>query len=496
MAYKETEADIMLRWQDQPLDFVRECLGVDKISNQQEEGLILVGDIARAKLKKSIGAKLTPQEAVLSKKTGISIRAGQGVGKDTFLSWVYLWLIFCFSSAEETAGGMITAPSAAVLYDALWREMRTWIERSKTKGYDLSQVIEIHHDRLYPKALKGICEVIGRTVQARGGGDEEAASLGGRHWMYHINAVDEASGVSDGVFKPIEGSLTEKIAFCIYIANPTQSSGHFYHTHTKFREFYECRQWDATKSTISEIVPGMKEKIERELKQYGAESNYCRVRIFGEFPISDDDTLIPLHWIMSAVGRDIEYIDENEGVAGLDVARFGSDYSALVVRRKKRVVHISKWQGQNLMTTCGRVKAAYDEGLFKMVAIDSIGVGAGVLDRLVELGVPAIGVNVSETSPFRERFDRLRDDLWWRAREWFEAMDGCIEPALELKDELIAELSGIKYKYLSNGKIKVESKDEMKKRGLASPNLADAFNLCLLLTNMGASSGWQPKRRR
>lgn len=488
----------MERWQDSPLDFVRECLGVEKISNQQEEGLILVGDMARAKLRKSLGYQLSEREKSLASKTGISIRAGQGVGKDTFLSWVYIWLLFCFSSPVETAGGMVTAPSAAVLYDALWREMRTWIERSKATGYDLSQRIEIHHDRMFIKELKGICEVIGRTVQTRGGSDEEAASLGGRHWLTHINSVDEASAVSEGVFKPIEGSLTEKIAFCIYIGNPTQASGHFYKTHTEFREFYECLHWDASKSTIADIVPGMREKIDREIAQYGRDSNYCRVRIFGEFPVSDDDTLIPLHWVTSAVGRDIQYLagSDIKKMAGLDVARFGADASALVIRENKRVTSIDKWQGMDLMTVCGHVKAKYDENAFTMVAVDSIGVGAGVLDRLLELGVPAVGVNVAEVSPYRDKFERLRDDLWWRAREFFEEKECSIDPSVALKDELIAELSTIKYKYLSNGKILVERKEDMKRRGLVSPNLADAFCLSLFLTNMGAYSGWQPKRKR
>jgi phage terminase large subunit len=494
----DDEVSIIERWQENPVAFVHECLGVDGISNQQEEGLKLVGDMATAKLMSSLGVKLNKEQKRLASKTGISIRAGQGVGKDTWLSWVYLWLLFCFSSTSETAGGMVTAPSSSVLYDALWREIRTWVERSKINGYDISTHIDVIRDRVFVKSQKGVCEVVGRTV-AVSAGAEEAAALGGRHWMYHINAVDEASGVNDAVFKPIEGSLTEKIAFAIYISNPTQASGHFYKTHTEYAKFYECRQWDATKSTINNFVPGMNAKIAREIEQYGADSNYVKVRIYGDFPDSDDDSLIPLHWVHSAIGRDISLgASTMPGLAGLDVARFGNDDSCLVVRDRKIITHIESWHGFNLMQTCGRAKEAYDKGLFSMVAVDSIGVGAGVVDRLSELGVPVIGVNVSEMSPYRERFERLRDDLWWRAREFFESLDCSIDPKIDKAelDGLVGELTTIRYRLTSAGKLHAESKDEMKKRGLVSPNRADAFNLSLFLTGMGASSGWQPKRKR
>jgi hypothetical protein len=115
--------------------------------------------------------------------------------------------------------------------------------------------------------------------------------------------------------------------------------------------------------------------------------------------------------------------------------------------------------------------------MFDTLAVDSIGLGAGVVDRLREMHVPCVGVNVAEASSQSARFMRLRDQLWWACREFFTERQSRISPDLALKDDLIGELTGIRYGFSSNGKIKVEGKDEMKKRGLASPNLADA--LCL-----------------
>ena len=97
--------------------------------------------------------------------------------------------------------------------------------------------------------------------------------------------------------------------------------------------------------------------------------------------------------------------------------------------------------------------------------------------------MPAVGISVSETASLKNKFNRLRDELFWSAREWFEARDVKIPS----DDTLIAELTGIRYKYLSTGKLKVESKDEMKRRGQRSPDVADAF--VLSFAQQGALAG-------
>jgi len=114
-------------------------------------------------------------------------------------------------------------------------------------------------------------------------------------------------------------------------------------------------------------------------------------------------------------------------------------------------------------------------------------------DRLRELDLPAVAISVSETASLKDRFNRLRDELFWNAREWFEARD-CKIPN---DAALIQEITGIRYKYLSNGKLKVESKDEMKRRGQRSPDVADAFVLSFAESGAiagGYSRGYSSKR--
>ena len=101
-----------------------------------------------------------------------------------------------------------------------------------------------------------------------------------------------------------------------------------------------------------------------------------------------------------------------------------------------------------------------------------IGLGAGVIDRLRELGLPVTAVNVGESAR-QPGFMRLRDELFWEVRRWFEARDCRI-----VEDSaLVGELCSMQYKHTSAGKLQLESKDEMKKRGLKSPDLADALAL-------------------
>jgi hypothetical protein len=185
---------------------------------------------------------------------------------------------------------------------------------------------------------------------------------------------------------------------------------------------------------------------------------------------------MPLDLVESAVDRDVS--QHGKVVWGLDVARYGGDRTALAKRHGNTVKDkIQFWRGLDTMQTTGKVAAMFketpDSDKPYAIFVDVIGIGAGVVDRLKELGLPVVGINVAESPAVRDKYARLRDELWFRAREWFDKRD----VKVIADDELIAELTLPKYKVLSSGKIKVESKDEMKKRGVVSCDLADS--LCL-----------------
>jgi hypothetical protein len=238
--------------------------------------------------------------------------------------------------------------------------------------------------------------------------------------------------------------------------------------------------------------------------RYGEESNAYRIRVLGEFPRSDDDTVIPMELLELAMNRDVAPSQTAPLVWGLDVARFGSDRSALCKRKGNAVTEsIKTWKNLDLMQLTGAVVAEYEilvpSERPQEILVDSIGLGAGVVDRLKELNLPARGINVSESPAMGATYRNLKAELWHKAKAWLESRD-CTMP----KDEaLVAELATCRYSFTSSGKIQIEGKDEIRKRGLASPDRADAFCLTFAsdavvgMYGSASSTKWnQPLRRK
>jgi phage terminase large subunit len=239
--------------------------------------------------------------------------------------------------------------------------------------------------------------------------------------------------------------------------------------------------------------------LESMASKYGEDSNIYRVRVLGEFPTQSDDVLLPLNLVEDAVKRDVEASPNTPVVWGIDVARMGSDRSAIAKRQGNVLFEkIKTYQNKDLMELAGIVLSEYDATPYQLrpraMYIDAIGLGAGLADRLRELELPAVAISVSETASLKDRFNRLRDELFWNAREWFEARD-CKIPD---DQTLVQELTSVRYKYLSNGKLKIESKDEMRRRGQRSPDVADAFVLSFAQQGAvagGYSRGYTSNRR-
>jgi hypothetical protein len=213
--------------------------------------------------------------------------------------------------------------------------------------------------------------------------------------------------------------------------------------------------------------------------------------VLGEFPRGDDDTVISQELVADAISRDVEPTKFGPTVWGVDVARFGADASALCKRKGNAVTEpIRLWRNLDTMQLTGAIKAEYDTSDEKPteIFVDAIGLGAGVADRLRELGLPAYAINVSESPAMGEHYLNLRAELWYKAKSWLEGRDVRIP-----KDELLkTELTTVRYNYTSNGRVKIEAKADLKRRGVASPDSADAFVLTFASdagTAMGGRAG-------
>ena len=400
----------------------------------------------------------------------VAIKSGHGVGKTAFESWVVLWWLMTHYPCKVA----VTANSAHQLSDVLWTEIDRWARNMPPAFKDL---LEFKSDKI---SLKGATDsfAVARTSRR-----ENPESLAGFHSPHMLFVVEEASGVPNVIFETASGALSTPGAKIIMCGNPTRSDGYFYDAFHGDRDKWNCITVSCEEGEY--VDPKF---IDEMADKYGGDSNVFKVRVLGEFPTQSDDVLLPLHLIEDAVTRDVEAGPTTPVVWGLDVARFGGDRSALAKRQGNVLIEpIKTWQNKDLMELAGIVLSEYDAVPYSMrpqaIYIDAIGLGAGLADRLRELDMPAVAVSVSETASLKDRFNRLRDELFWGAREWFEARD-CHIPD---DGTLMAELSGIRYKYLSTGKLKVESKDEMKRRGQRSPDVADAF--VLTFSGQGAVAG-------
>lgn len=205
---------------------------------------------------------------------------------------------------------------------------------------------------------------------------------------------------------------------------------------------------------------------------------------------SVEDVVIPPVFCAQAKARNVLPTDRMRPVWGVDVAWTGDDRSALAKRAGNvQLEPVKSWHGKDPMQLAGLVLAEYrgireQEAIGSMgphglsmlpaeIMVDVIGMGAGVYARLLEMGLPAIPVNVAESASVNDRYHRLRDELWFLARAWLAALDS----KLCDDDALIGELVAPKYEVMSSGKLRVEGKPDLKKRGIRSPDLADSFIL-------------------
>ncbi|MEX3555205.1 MAG: hypothetical protein VB131_00755 [Burkholderia gladioli] len=430
--------DFLARYRDDPVQFVREVLGAEPDTWQAEF-----------------------LAAVAAGERRISVRSGHGVGKSTATSWAAIWFLYTRYPVKV----VVTAPTSAQLYDALFAEMIGWLRRMPEA---LQGVVTIKADRVELNAAPTESFISLRTSRA-----EQPEALQGVHSENVMLIADEASGIPETVFEAASGSMSGHSAVTILLGNPTRSSGYFYDTHTRL-----AGEWWTRRVSCVDSPRVSPEYVREQAIRFGEESNAYRVRVLGEFPLADDDTVIPIHLIESAQHRDIPLTPGVRPVWGLDVARFGTDRTALCKRYGNVVPESVKWwRGLDTMQTVGRIKAEYDAQPLEHrpveILVDVIGLGAGVVDRGRELGLPVRGINVSEAPALGEKYLNQRAELWYTAREWLEQRDCRLpdDPALK------AELATVRYQFMSNGKLKIESKDEIKKRGVPSPDIADALIL-------------------
>lgn len=396
----------------------------------------------------------------------ISVRSGHGIGKTSALALLILWFLFCFKNSQIPC----TAPTADQLKDVLWKEISLWIGRMKPEIAKLynwqDQYVRIVEN---PEAW---------FARARTGRKENTEALAGVHGKHILMIADEASAVDEAVFETAEGALTNTDILVILIGNPTRLSGYFFETHHKNKRFWQLLKFSAEDSPI---VP--KEYCKRWEEKYGKESPQYDVRVRGEFPEREEDQFIPFSLFDAASTRQNVLNLDSPRIGGTDVARYGDDATVHTERQGNKAILLSERRGQDTMATCGDIVKYIKQGIldgnpYDFWCIDIIGLGSGVFDRLKELQqegaipkeIKLVPVNVS-LSPLNDKeYSSRRAELADTLRKWL---------TLGQIDERFREQAcSIKFKAPdSRGRLVIEKKEEMKERGLDSPDRFDSLVL-------------------
>ena len=408
----------------------------------------------------------------------VSIKSGQGVGKTAWSAIVFLWFLTCFPNARVVA----TAPTRQQLNDVLWAELEKWRQKSPLLVHVL-------------KWTKTYIYFVGREKRwfgvARASSKPE--NMQGFHEDNMLFVVDEASGVDEEVLEAIRGTLTGVNNKLIFVGNPTQTSGMFYDSHNSEKESWDTMTVDAEKSKRTN-----KENIAALKKKYGDSSNVVRVRVHGLFPLAEDDVFIPFSDVEKAMMLDFGEEHEIFKISlGVDVARFGDDETVIYSNASNLINLEYRRTKQDLMVTTGEVIRSYKElrkrypdyhGLI-YVFIDDTGMGGGVTDRLREvryeeglLGMVIVPVNFASSPPkfAEESYTNISGYMWGVVKELLRQQVLC----LPNDEELSGQLTTRKYTVNSKGIIKLESKEDLKKRQLPSPDMGDALALSCYSANM------------
>lgn len=358
------------------------------------------------------------------------------------------------------------------LLDVFRAEVSKILNNSLIKDlFDLTQTTIRHKD--YPEEWFATFRTAVRPETIQGFHSDNAL----------VFIIDEASGFPTKVLEAVEGALTQRNNMLMLFGNPTQIGNAFHDSFNSKKQFYYTFTLNSTKSPL--VKPQFYEKIEAK---YGKDSNVYRVRVLGEFPRSSPDTLIPIDICENAAIRELEIPSYVKTITlGVDCARFGTDESSIYSRIDKVIKEELILAKNDIMELVGHVNHTVNkyikEGFNKFyIAIDDSGLGGGATDRLRELNsegyygdveVIIMPINNGSSPKDKKQYANKSIEMWHFAKEFL------VEAQIPNDNDLIGQLSSRKYKLNSKDQLLIESKDEMKKRGLSSPDRADGVILTL-----------------
>lgn len=394
-----------------------------------------------------------------------AVSSGRGIGKSALVSWLILWML----STRIGSSVVVSANSENQLRTVTWGELTKWATMIVNAHW-----WEVSATKLVP--AKWLTDLVERDLKkgtrywaAEGKlwSEENPDSYAGVHNHDGMMVIfDEASGIPDGIWSVAAGFFTEKILdrYWLAFSNPRRNSGYFFECFNSKRDYWQTDVIDAR--TVEGTDKAIYDQI---INEYGEDSIQARVEVYGEFPAAGEDQFISPVTVDEAFKRP-KYKDATAPIViGVDPARGGMDSTVIVVRQGRDIVAIKRFKGDDTMTTVGNVIDAIQEYKPVLTVIDEGGLGYGVLDRLTEQRYKVRGVNFGWKAKNPAAYLNKRAEMWGAMREWLKT--AAITTDRLLKNDLTGPLRKIN----SAGAIQIEGKKEMKARGLASPDAADAL---------------------
>lgn len=423
------------RYQSLPVGFVRERLDGDPWPLQEQI-----------------------MEAVAEHRR-VAVRSCHHSGKTWLASALVPWWLNAFDHSLV----ITTAPTDRQMREQLWVEIAGHHRKSELPGRITETSLEIGPDR-----------------RAFGFSTNTPERFQGWHEQNILVIVDEASGVAEPIYQAIEGILTGHNAKLLLIGNPNSPQGTFYEAfRSPLYQTFHISAYDVPER----LLP--RSWAEERLQEWGADNPAYQVRVLGNFPSQGADALISMKWVEDAQNRTLEPIGDCE--FGVDVAEYGDDESYVYVRRGPKVVYSGGWRHNDPIESAGQVIAIYNSlcpSQPATIKVDDIGIGAGTRAALQNhFGgrlVTVHGVNVGEAAMDAENYANKRSEVFCGLRDRFKDGD------IDIPDDpiLTDQLTQLKFSYSPRGQIKLESKEDTRKRRTGgehrwkSPDRADALALC------------------
>ena len=403
-----------------------------------------------------------------------AVASGHGIGKSALVSWLTLWAL----ATQVNTRGIVTANTEAQLRTKTWPELAKWHRLSLCSHWFVHTSQAIHSAD--PKH-----ELTWR-IDASPWSRSNPAAFAGLHNQGNrvLLVFDEASEIDDVIWEVAEGALTDADTQIVWAAfgNPTRNSGRFRECFGRLRHRWTTRQVDSRTTKLTN-----KTLLDQWVTDYGEDSDFVRVRVKGQFPRAGSMQLIPLNLIEAASLSEPDPSPHAPLIMGIDVARFGDDQSVICLRRGRdaRSIPMESHRGIDTMQLAARAAVLIEHHRPDAVFVDETGVGGGVVDRLRHLGHAVIGVQFggrADGTVEGELVANKRAEMWVRLRAWLKSGG-----SIESRPDLAADLGGVEYGYTVHNEILLEKKDDMKKRGLGSPDYGDALALTFAFPVGGGS---------